>query len=172
MVWTLLPNPPLVVLKLPWFVFEGDAMEIEDDDNNSNSSIYVNTPVISHSTHLSHSTLAHSTQIPQRSSLLSQFHQPSVVSASCPSVSPFISLGCLRCGVQATVYVSEGRWACLKLRQSRSLSLFIRLDVSSFHEWNLPPLFDFGSSPTVKAQTSSQPSPHPLCNKKIQLTEL
>ncbi|KAK2571082.1 Inactive histone-lysine N-methyltransferase 2E [Acropora cervicornis] len=34
--------------------------------------------VISHSTHLSHSTLAHSTQIPQRSSLLSQFHQPSV----------------------------------------------------------------------------------------------
>lgn len=58
--------------------FLGDAMEIEDDDNNSNSSIYVNTPVISHSTHLSHSTLAHSTQIPQRSSLLSQFHQPSV----------------------------------------------------------------------------------------------
>lgn len=55
----------------------GDAMDIEDDDN-SNSSIYVNTPVISPSTQPPHSTFAHSTQMPQRSSLLSQFHQSSV----------------------------------------------------------------------------------------------
>ena len=54
-------------------------MDIEDDDN-SNSSIYVNTPVISPSTQPPHSTFAHSTQMPQRSSLLSQFHQSSVVS--------------------------------------------------------------------------------------------
>ena len=51
-------------------------MDIEDDDNNSNSSIHVNAPVISSPS--MHSP--HSTQIPQRSSLLSQFHQPSVVS--------------------------------------------------------------------------------------------
>lgn len=50
-------------------------MEIEDDDNNSNSNIYVNTPVIPPSAH-PHSTLTHSTQHPHRPSLLSQFTQP------------------------------------------------------------------------------------------------
>lgn len=58
-------------------------MDIEDDDSNSNSSIYVNTPVMPPSTH-PHSTLAHSTQLPHRSSLLSQFQQPSAVSVDQP----------------------------------------------------------------------------------------
>ena len=45
-------------------------MDIEDDDSNSNSNIYVNTPVVPLS------TLARPTQLPHRSSLLSQFNQP------------------------------------------------------------------------------------------------
>lgn len=50
-------------------------MDIEDDDSNSNSNIYVNTPVVPPSTHPL-STLARPTQLPHRSSLLSQFNQP------------------------------------------------------------------------------------------------
>ena len=50
-------------------------MDIEDDDSNSNSNIYVNTPVAAPS-----SLAPHSTQLPHRSSLLSQF------SVSCYSV--------------------------------------------------------------------------------------
>ena len=50
-------------------------MDIEDDDSNSNSNIYVNTPVVPPSTHPL-STLSRPTPLPHRSSLLSQFNQP------------------------------------------------------------------------------------------------
>lgn len=49
----------------------GDAMEIEDEDSNSNSNIYINTPMAVASSH------THSTHIPHRPSLLSQFPQAS-----------------------------------------------------------------------------------------------
>ena len=52
------------------YMLSGDAMEIEDDDSNSNSKIYVNTPMAAPSSH------THSTHIPHRPSLLSQFTQP------------------------------------------------------------------------------------------------
>lgn len=44
-------------------------MEIEDEDNNLNSNIYINTPMAVASSH------THSTHIPHRLSLLSQFSQ-------------------------------------------------------------------------------------------------
>ena len=58
-----------------FFTCIGDAMDIEDDDSNSNSNIYVNTPVVPPSTHPL-STLSRPTPLPHRSSLLSQFNQP------------------------------------------------------------------------------------------------
>ena len=47
----------------------GDAMEIEDEDSNSNSNIYISAPMAAASSH------THSTHIPHRPSLLSQFPQ-------------------------------------------------------------------------------------------------
>ena len=61
-----------------FFTCIGDAMDIEDDDSNSNSNIYVNTPVVPPSTHPL-STLSRPTPLPHRSSLLSQFNQPVIL---------------------------------------------------------------------------------------------
>jgi len=63
-------NPPAEIT--------GDAMEIEDEDSNSNANIYISPPMAVASSH------AHSTHIPHRPSLLSQFPQNYRISHSHP----------------------------------------------------------------------------------------